>query len=502
MLIFLFLLFGIIIFTTFRNSSGCSTTYIVQSGDTLSAIAQTCKVSLAALQAANPQLQPPYQLVTGQVITIPELISTDEGTPAAPTIVSAGIPVTGSQGKLVLNPQSGVAGTQVSVASAGFPTTSTFDLTLSPQGQTPTSTFHITTDINGTFAETVTIPGYALVGSIWQIAVLNPSGAGVMAAAQFQVASSAIVGNPPESPTVQNPPAASPSSPGVYVVQPGDTLGGIATSNGTSVEALLAANPSITDPNAIVPGQQIVIPGTGASPEPSTKGGQSADSNNPPTAIPPTAVPPTSVPPTAVPQPGPKGSLTLQPATGNAGSQVAIIGSGFGPNAGVTVSVGQGANITARQSVTAGASGGFQTRLTIPADALPGSVWTITVVPAGGPAVSVQFQVSAQTPSGLYTVRGGDTMNGIASRFQTTGDAIIRANADIGPSSLLHTGQQLYIPGTTVGIDGRSIYIVKAGDTLLRIARERNTSLAAIFQTNPGLTETTILFPGDHVVLP
>jgi LysM repeat protein len=166
------------------------------------------------------------------------------------------------------------------------------------------------------------------------------------------------------------------------------------------------------------------------------------------------------------------------------------------------VKVGQGAAISAQNTVTTDANGAFQTSLTIPAQAAAGSVWTITAAPASGPVVNVQFQVSAQTPSGLYTVRGGDTMNGIASQFQTSGDAIIRANADIGPGSLLHTGQQLYMPGTTVGIDGRSVYIVKAGDTLLRISRERGTSLAAVLQANPGLAETTILYPGDHIVLP
>lgn len=45
-----------------------------------------------------------------------------------------------------------------------------------------------------------------------------------------------------------------------YAVQPGDTLDGIAESHGTTVNALLAANPTITNPNFIEAGNNINIP--------------------------------------------------------------------------------------------------------------------------------------------------------------------------------------------------------------------------------------------------
>lgn len=47
---------------------------------------------------------------------------------------------------------------------------------------------------------------------------------------------------------------------GVYVVAPGDTLGAIATRFGISLDALVAAN-GIADPNRLVVGQQLLIPG-------------------------------------------------------------------------------------------------------------------------------------------------------------------------------------------------------------------------------------------------
>lgn len=46
-------------------------------------------------------------------------------------------------------------------------------------------------------------------------------------------------------------------------INSGDTLSSIAAANNTTVEALMAANPNITDPNKIVAGASINIPGSG-----------------------------------------------------------------------------------------------------------------------------------------------------------------------------------------------------------------------------------------------
>jgi len=53
----------------------------------------------------------------------------------------------------------------------------------------------------------------------------------------------------------------------IYVVQPGDSLFTIAQRFGTTVDAILAVNPQITDPDVIFPGQRICIP-TGVPPRP------------------------------------------------------------------------------------------------------------------------------------------------------------------------------------------------------------------------------------------
>lgn len=45
-----------------------------------------------------------------------------------------------------------------------------------------------------------------------------------------------------------------------YTIQQGDSLFNIATKNGLTLQQLIAANPSITDPTSILPGQVINIP--------------------------------------------------------------------------------------------------------------------------------------------------------------------------------------------------------------------------------------------------
>lgn len=51
-----------------------------------------------------------------------------------------------------------------------------------------------------------------------------------------------------------------------YTIRPGDTLSGIAANRGTTVDALLQANPGIRNRNLIYAGQSLAVPGGGAPP--------------------------------------------------------------------------------------------------------------------------------------------------------------------------------------------------------------------------------------------
>ena len=79
------------------------------------------------------------------------------------------------------------------------------------------------------------------------------------------IAATAVSSQPTQTtaPTATPAPAATetPAAGGQqeYVVQAGDTLGGIAAEFGVTVDAIVQAN-SITDPNLIVPGETLIIP--------------------------------------------------------------------------------------------------------------------------------------------------------------------------------------------------------------------------------------------------
>lgn len=64
----------------------------------------------------------------------------------------------------------------------------------------------------------------------------------------------------PATPTPDMTPTPTQSPAQTYTVQPGDTLGLIALDFDTTVEAIIAANPEITDPGDIDIGQVIIIP--------------------------------------------------------------------------------------------------------------------------------------------------------------------------------------------------------------------------------------------------
>ena len=66
-----------------------------------------------------------------------------------------------------------------------------------------------------------------------------------------------------------------------YQIQSGDTLSQIAQQNGTTVSALLNANPGLADPNKIYAGQTLTIPGATSSSSHSSNSGQGQTTSSP-----------------------------------------------------------------------------------------------------------------------------------------------------------------------------------------------------------------------------
>ncbi len=107
----------------------------------------------------------------------------------------------------------------------------------------------------------------------------------------------------------------------------------------------------------------------------------------------------------------------------------------------------------------------------------------------------------------VHIVRRGETLSGIAARYGTTVSALVRANNIRNPNRI-YVGQRLTIPGDGGGgnDDGgddppTGIHIVRAGETLSRIALRYGTTVWAIASLN-GLRNINVIYVGQRLRIP
>lgn len=113
-------------------------------------------------------------------------------------------------------------------------------------------------------------------------------------------------------------------------------------------------------------------------------------------------------------------------------------------------------------------------------------------------------------PGGFfYTLTARDTLYNLAIRFNTTVEAIIRANPGLDPNRLF-TGQRICIPVTPTPTpippgpercSGGFFYTITAGDTVYNLAIRFNVTVEAIISANPG-TDLNRLFIGQRICIP
>lgn len=97
-------------------------------------------------------------------------------------------------------------------------------------------------------------------------------------------------------------------------------------------------------------------------------------------------------------------------------------------------------------------------------------------------SIGQQLKVSegANIPANTYVVKSGDSLYSIAKKFNTSVDELKRLNNKT--SNLLSIGEKLIIPN--VSDMNYETYIVVPGDTLYGIARKYNTTVNAIREAN------------------
>jgi LysM repeat protein len=107
----------------------------------------------------------------------------------------------------------------------------------------------------------------------------------------------------------------------------------------------------------------------------------------------------------------------------------------------------------------------------------------------------------------VHVVRSGETLATIAARYGTSASAIARANG-LANADLIRVGQRLAIPGRGSSSNTapkpsapRGVYVVKKGDTLNGIARKLGISATALARAN-GISDPNRIYPGQRLAMP
>lgn len=237
-----------------------------------------------------------------------------------------------------------------------------------------------------------------------------------------------------------------PACPGgqLYTVARGDTLFLIAQRFNTTVAALRAANPQITNQNVLVVGQQLCIPGAAAPPGP--------------------------LPPAC-----PGGTIvTVAP-----GETMSSIARRFG--LGLQQLIAANPQVIDPNVLLAGQ------RICVPAP-------TPTPPPPTCPV--------------LYIVVAGDTMAAIARRFGVSLQALINANPQIADPNVIQPGQRVCIPiappgtPTPPACPEGTLHTVAPGETMFAIAQRSGLTLSQLLRANPQVADPNVLLPGQVLCIP
>ena len=286
-----------------------------------------------------------------------------------------------------------------------------------------------------------------------------------------------------------------------YMIKAGDTFYNIAHRFNTTVQALIAANPTV-NPNMLMIGQQICIPTQPVTPPCPVGSAYTIKAGDTFYAIAMAhnvtvdellrfnpGVDPNRlyigqvicIPPRPVPLPTPTCPSGTLPYTIQAGDTFFAIAQRYG----VTVEALLRANPTVNPNAL-----------------YIGQLICIPVRPTPPPPIG------CPTGTFAYTIVSGDTYFRLAQRYNTTVEAIRAVNPNVNPDAL-QIGQVICIPGTptppppppTGCPTGTFPHTIVSGDTYFRLAQRYNTTVEAIRAANPNVNPDALQI-GQVICIP
>jgi lipoprotein-anchoring transpeptidase ErfK/SrfK len=138
---------------------------------------------------------------------------------------------------------------------------------------------------------------------------------------------------------------------------------------------------------------------------------------------------------------------------------------------------------------------------------------------------SAQGNTAAADCESPYLVSPGESLSMIAYRCKISQADLLRANPNIVNPHLIYAGYRLILPDrdavaqastqqssaaqaqaaqpeAQIPVTGSSIYTVKRGDTLGRIAGSTSTTVSQLMWANPSILDPNRIFPGQQLTIP
>jgi len=103
------------------------------------------------------------------------------------------------------------------------------------------------------------------------------------------------------------------------------------------------------------------------------------------------------------------------------------------------------------------------------------------------------------TSETVYTVKSGDTLAKIASKYNTTYQKLAAYNGISNPN-LIYVGQKIKIPSGNNSVS-YTVYTVKSGDTLAEIAAKYGTTYQKLAAYN-NISNPNLIYPGQKIKIP